>query len=77
MRSHKSRLDKLAARLGPVEDETITIQLMWGDEPMGSPITYKRGDYMPFTQVVNALQKGRYTGGKITMSWPDETCPET
>ena len=74
MRNHRNRLDKLAARLGPgEEDEDIIIRLMWGDEPMpGPPITYRRGDDVSFTQVIAALHRDGYTGGKVTVRWVDE-----
>ena len=74
MKSHKNRLDKLDEALAPgEEDEVITIVLRWGDEDKLPPITYREGEHLPFTQVVNVLNRGNYAGEEITtVRWPHE-----
>ena len=71
---YKNRLDKLSKQLGTGEnDEVITIVLSWGDEDKMPPITYREGEYLPFTQVVNVLNRNHYAGEKIaTVRWPHE-----
>ena len=72
--NHKGRIDKLEKQIGGGnDDEVITIVLTWPEQEPIKPIVYRRGDPFPFTQIVAALQRGKYTGGPITtVRWPDE-----
>ena len=72
--NHKTRISRLEKQIpGGDDDEIIHIVWTWPEQAAIKPIVYRRGEPLPFTQVVSALQAGKYAGGPIaTVGWPDD-----